>query len=93
MTENFRKYKKGLSRGRIKMVEAHVGDLMDPFGYPREYKGIARPSFLSVFRPQLSEPLERLINSDFGPQYKSGIKRLKAKLDSDVTPLCPPLWE
>jgi hypothetical protein len=93
MTENFRKYKKGLSRGRIKMVEAHVGDLMDRFGYPREYKGIARPSFLSVLRPQLSEPLERLINSDFGPQYKSGNKRLKAKLDSDVTPLCPPLWE
>lgn len=93
MTENFRKYKKGLSRGRIKMVEAHVGDLMDRFGYPREYTGIARPSFLSVLRPQLSEPLERFVNSDFGPQYKSGNKRLKAKLDADVAPLCPPLWE
>ena len=34
MTENFRKYRKGLSRGRVKMVEAHVGDLMDRFGYP-----------------------------------------------------------
>ena len=93
MTSNFRKYKKGLSRGRVKMVEAHVGDLMDRFGYPREYKGLSRPSFLSVLRPQLSEPLERFINSDFGPQYKSGNRRLKAKLDSEVVPLCPPLWE
>jgi hypothetical protein len=93
MTDNFRKYKKGLSRGRVKMVEAHVGDLMDRFGYPREYRGLARPSFFSVLRPQLSEPLERLINSDFKAQYKSGNKRLKAKLDADVTPLCPPLWE
>lgn len=93
MTENFRKYKKGLSRGRIKMVEAHVGDLMDRFGYPREFTGLRKPSFMSVLRPQLSEPLERFINSDFGPQYKSGNKRLKAHLDADVTPLCPPLWE
>jgi hypothetical protein len=93
MTENFRKYKKDLSSGRIKMVEAHVGDLMDRFGYPREYTGLASPSFFSVLRPQLSEPLERLINRDFGAQYKSGNKRLKARLDSDVVPLCPPLWE
>jgi hypothetical protein len=93
MTENFRKYKKGLSRGRVKMVEAHLGDLMDRFGYPREYTGLARPSFFSVLRPQLSEPLERLVNGDFGPQYKSGNRRLKAKLDADVTPLCPPLWK
>ena len=93
MTENFRKYRKGLSRGRIKMVEAHVGDLMDRFGYPREYTGLRKPSFLSVLRPQLSEPLERLINRDFAPQYKSGNQRLKARLDAEVTPLCPPLWD
>lgn len=93
MTENFRKYRKGLSRGRIKMVEAYVGDLMDRFGYPREFTGIASPSFLSVLRPQLSEPLERLVNGDAGAQYKTGNRRLKAKLDSDITPLCPPLWE
>ena len=40
MTENFRKYRKGLSRGQIKIVEAYVGDLMDRFGYPREYTGL-----------------------------------------------------
>jgi len=93
MTENFRKYAKGLSRGRIKMVEAHVGDLMDRFGYPREYTGIARPSFMSVLRVQLSEPLERLINGELQPQYKTGNKRLKDRLDADVTPLRPPLWK
>lgn len=93
MTDNFRKYRKALSRGRVKMVEAHVGDLMDRFGYPREYTGIAKPSFMSILRPQLSEPLERLINSDFRAQYKTGNERLKAKLDADVTPLCPPLWK
>jgi len=93
MTDNFRKYRKGLSRGRIKMVEAHVGDLMDRFGYPREFSGIARPTFFSVLRPQLSEPLERLINSDFGAQYKTGNARLQAKLDAEVQSLCPPLWQ
>lgn len=92
MTKNFRKYKNSLSRGRIKMVEAHVGDLMDRFGYPREFTGIARPTIVSVLRPQLSEPLERLINGDLGAQYKSGNARLQAKLDADVAPLCPPLW-
>lgn len=93
MTSNFRKYKKGLSRGRTKMVEAYVGDLMDRFGYPREFTGLARPTFVSVLRSNLSEPLERFINSDFGPQYKSGNRRLQARLDAEVTPLCPPLWE
>jgi hypothetical protein len=93
MTENFRKYRKGLSSGRIKMVEAHVGDLMDRFGYPREYTGLARPSIFSVLRPQFSEPWERLVNSDLRPQYKTGNSRLQSKLDADVTPLCPPLWE
>jgi hypothetical protein len=75
------------------MVEAYVGDLMDRFGYPREFTGIASPTFFSTLRPQLSEPIERLINSDLGAQYKSGNSRLQARLDSDVTPLCPPLWE
>jgi hypothetical protein len=93
MTDNFRKYNKGLSRGRIKMVEAYVGDLMDRFGYPREFTGIARPTFFSTLRPQLSEPIERLVNGELRPQYKTGNRRLQARLDSDVTPLCPPLWE
>ena len=93
MTENFRKYRKGLSRGRIRMVEAYVGDLMDRFGYPREFTGLRRPSVFSVLRPQLAEPLERLLNGDAGAQYKTGNRRLQKKLDADIVPLCPPLWE
>lgn len=93
MTENFRKYRKGLSRGQVKIVEAHVGDLMDRFGYPREYTGLASPSFFNVLRPQLSEPLERFINKDLRAQYKIGNSRLKKELDANVVPLCPPLWE
>lgn len=93
MTENFRKYKKDLSRGRVRMVEAYVGDLMDRFGYPREYKGLLKPGFFSVLRAQLSEPLERYINGDPGPHYKTGNRRLKERLDADVTPLCDRLWE
>lgn len=93
MTGNFRKYRKGLSRGQVKIVEAYVGDLMDRFGYPREYTGLAKPGFFSILRPQLTEPLERFINSDLHAQYNFGNRRLKKQLDAHVTPLCPPLWE
>jgi len=93
MTENFRKYRKGLSRGQVKIVEAYNGDLMDRFGYPREYTGLAKPGFFSALRPQLTEPLERFINSDMRPQYKFGNSRLKKQLDDNVSPLCPPLWD
>jgi len=93
MTQNFRKYRKGLSRGQVKIVEAYNGDLMDRFGYPREYTGLSKPGFFSTFRPQLTEPLERFINSELRPQYNFGNSRLKKQLDANVTPLCPPLWE
>lgn len=93
MTENFRKYRKGLSRGQVKIVEAYNGDLMDRFGYPREYTGIGKPGLFSTLRPQLTEPLERFINGDMRPQYDFGNTRLQKQLDADVSPLCPPLWE
>ena len=93
MTQNFRKYRKGLSRGQVRIVEAYVGDLMDRFGYPREYTGLTKPGYFSVLRPQLSEPLERFINRDTQAQYKFGNRRLKKQLDAHVTPLCPPLWD
>lgn len=93
MTQNYRKYRKGLSRGQVKIVEAYNGDLMDRFGYPREYTGIAKPGFFSTLRPQLTEPLERFVNRDMRAQYKFGNSRLKKQLDANVTPLCPPLWD
>jgi Sulfotransferase family len=93
MTGNFRKYRKGLSRGQIRVVEAHVGDLMDRFGYPREFTGLARPTLFSVMKPQFTELFERLVNSEFRPQYKSGNSRLVKELDRNVDPLCEPLWQ
>jgi hypothetical protein len=93
MTGNFRKYRKGLSRGQVKIVEAYNGDLMDRFGYPREYTGLLKPGFFSTFRPQLTEPLERFINKDLRPHYNFGNSRLKKQLDANVTPLCQPLWD
>ena len=93
MTGNFRKYRNGLSRGQVRIVECYVGDLMDRFGYPREYTGLSKPGFFSALRPQLTEPLERFINSDLGPQYRFGNRRLNKQLDANVAPLCPPLWD
>ena len=91
MTENFRKYRRGLSRRQIKIVEAYVGDLMDRFGYPREYS--PGTSLYTAMKPQLTEPLERIMNREFRPHYKAGNRRLNADLAGTVVPLCPPLWE
>jgi len=92
MTTNFRKYRKGLSRREIRIVEAHLGDLMDRFGYPREYSPLFGHSWYTVMRPQLTEPLERVINSEFRPQYKAGNRRLTAELAGKAVTLRPPLW-
>lgn len=91
MTSNFRKYRKGLSAREIRIVEAYVGDLMDRFGYPREYP--ARPSRYTMMRPQLTEPLERLMNRELRPHYRAGNRRLNAELARIEVPLCPPLWD
>lgn len=93
MTDNYRKYRRGLSGGRIRIVEAFNGDLMDRFGYPREYRGLRRPGTASALRPQLSELAERLVNGELRAHYKSGNRRLKKQLDANVEPLCPPLWD
>ena len=91
MTSNFRKYLKGLSTREIRIVEAYVGDLMDRFGYPREYS--ASPSLYTIMRPQLTEPLERMMNGELRPQYRAGNRRLTAELAGSEVPLCAPLWE
>ena len=51
------------------------------------------PGLFSTLRPQLTEPLERFVNSDMRAQYKFGNSRLKKQLDANVSPLCPPLWD
>jgi hypothetical protein len=91
MTSNFRKYLKGLSKREVRIVEAYVGDLMDRFGYPREYSG--SPSIYTIMRPQLTEPLERFMNRELRPQYRAGNRRLNADLAGSEVPLCSPLWK
>jgi hypothetical protein len=93
MTSNFRKYRKGLSRGEIRVVEAYVGDLMDCFGYPREFSTVLGPSWYTVMKPQVLEPLQRLVNGEMRPHYKEGNRRLNAELSKVEAPLCPPLWD
>lgn len=92
MTTNFRKYRKGLSRREIRIVEAYVGDLMDRFGYPREYAPVFGHSWYTIMRPQFTEPFERLVNSELRAHYKAGNRRLNAELAGKAVPLCPPLW-
>ena len=93
MTANFRKYRKGLSRGEIKVVEAFCGDLMDRFGYPREISPLLGPSWYTVMKPQLLEPLQRFVNGELRAHYKEGNRRLNAELQRIEAPLCPPLWD
>ena len=44
-------------------------------------------------KPQLLEPLQRLVNSELRPYYKEGNRRLNAELKGSEVPLCPPLWD
>lgn len=67
LTANFAKYRQTLQEPKIKLVESSVSDLMDLFGYPRDFdKGrILRPRkrYIGLNRilssnPPLLEPLE-----------------------------------
>jgi hypothetical protein len=93
MTGNFRKYRKSLSRGEIRITEAWLGGLMERFGYPLEYPRRTPPSVWHSLRPQLTEPFERLVNGEVAPFYKVGHKRLWHALDRVRTPLFPMLEE
>lgn len=89
MTDNFRKYRKSLSRREIKAVEAYLGNLMQRFGYGLDYPPTLRHSVWHALRPAFMEPFERLINGELRPHYKEGHKRLMDALDGSVTPICP----
>ena len=90
MTGNFGQYRKGLSRGQIRTVEAWLGDLMDRFGYAREFPNAGRPGPLEAFGSQLGEPLERLMNKEVAPFYATGQKRFFAKLREVPAPVARP---
>ncbi len=88
MSANFGKYRQHLSRGEIRTVETWLGELLDRFGYARDYKP-GKPRGPRVFGPQVSEPFERLINGETGPFYVTGQKRFLRKLGSVPAPVTP----
>lgn len=90
MTDNFGQYRKGLSRGQIRTVEAWLGDLMDRFGYARDFPNAGKPGPLEAFGPQILEPLERLMNKELAPFYATGQKRFLAQLRDVPAPVARP---
>lgn len=91
MKDNFQKYRKSLSRRQIKTIESHLGDLMERFGYRLDFPRSLRRSAWQALRPNLTEPIERVVNGELRPHYKVGHRRLNDALDDSVTALCPPL--
>ncbi len=73
MSQNFNKYRTQLPARKIRMVEAYLGDLMARFGYQSDFPG-SKSKRYSLLAPQLSEVLERYVNGESGPFYKSGIE-------------------
>lgn len=90
MTSNFGKYRKSLSRGEIRTIETWVGDLMDRFGYQRDFPRPARTRPLDVLGLHLSEPFERLSNGERMPFYSGGQKKFSAQLRAVAGPIVPP---
>jgi hypothetical protein len=89
MTKNFGKYRAALSRRKVRAVETWLGDLMDRFGYEREFVDAARPHRASTLWPQWTEPFERLVNRETGPFYFDGQKRFRRRLRGLATPRVP----
>lgn len=73
---NFGKYRSTLSKNEIKVVEAYLGDLMERFGYRRDYPETKKPTLFQVFWPQLMEPIERYFNGERQPYYSKALPSL-----------------
>lgn len=86
MAGNSGKYRQGLTKRRITMVETYVGDLMERFGYQRDFPHTQAPGLLRVFWPQVSEPLERFVNGEWRPFSPVGISADVAPLAGAITP-------
>jgi hypothetical protein len=87
MANNSGEYRNGLSKRQIRMVETCVGDLMQRFGYQRDFPQTREPSLFQVFMPQISEPLERFMNGEIQPFYTQD---QMATNDSGAAPLALP---
>ena len=73
IANNFGQYRQQLSKNQIKMVETYVGDLMERFGYQRDFPDTRVPGLFRVFWPQICEPVERYINGEKRPFYSDGL--------------------
>lgn len=71
MSDNFGKYRSKLSKRSIRMVETHVGEFMDRFGYARDFPRRAKPLKWDILRLQLTEPFEMYLNGHRSPFYSS----------------------
>ena len=88
LRENYGKWRQALSASAVKTVEAHLGQLMDRFGYPRQHD----PRFAQMhrFKALLLAPVERAANRDL--HLWRGERGVEKRLRSfDVEPLLPPV--
>jgi hypothetical protein len=90
MTTNFGKYRSALSRRKIRAVETWLGDLMDRFGYERDFVDTGRARSLSALWPHWTEPFERLVNRETEPFYFDGQKHFRRRLRGVAAPLPRP---
>lgn len=89
MSGNFGKYRDSLSRRSIRMVETHVGDLMDRFGYERDFPRTAKPSKRDILSLQFREPIEMYINGQRQPFYSAISASYQRQLVAEAAPLIP----
>ena len=91
LRENYGMWRRGLSSGAVKIVEAHLGDLMDRFGYPRAHHG--RNARLHLVKALVLAPFERVASRDLHlwRDERDIERKLRSLPQSDRVPLLPPL--
>lgn len=87
ITNNAAKYRKALSKSEIRMVETHLGDLMDRFGYESDYPRDSRRSAWRALKPGIMETVERIANKQLRARYKNDNTRLIDALDRVARPV------
>jgi amino acid adenylation domain-containing protein len=85
MSDNFNKYRKTLSKRRIRAVEAMVGPIMDRLGYRRDFP-VTGAKWPLVWT-SLVEPIERWSNKAWTPFYTVQHTRHHDRLDSLAAPV------
>jgi amino acid adenylation domain-containing protein len=90
MSDNSGKYREKLSRRQIRTVEAHLGPVMERFGYPRDLTAAGESSsFLSLW-PEVMEPIERWFNKERSPVYWDGKHAYGERIESLAEPVAIP---